>query len=1293
MNTSDLRIRFALYAPNGARIAVLPDVATHSVSRIHNGLPSLTFEYPILSPTSADIQKGREIVVEWNDGALWREDSDSRFLIIKDERNQVDPTGMVTYTCPGYGYNLSKATVVVDPLSKNPNNQKRQFVQQSVGAILRQLVSEAKGRGNLPGLSVDFDSTTDSAGEAWRFDEISPAFDRGQDYLSIIQALADDGKLDWRMDGRVLHVYNPGNALEAPRANRAAVHDTTTIDPDAYLATVSSAQIDYAEGGAASGSEGGSFASDLLAVAADGVPNYTTLLNYEFRSGLWNGQASRSLAIYRQLGQNTTDLKTRAFGSLVCETGPKVRYLLVIPDALSNAQAVAARVLDSLPGGAIITSGTSGEDWWTHADSGLHQGITSAFLHRGVPTLVLGEFTDVIKANATSTIYGVVQNGWANSRSLHSSLASQLSGVVGLAVYDSNDSYQYLDMADRADWLKARSWEQSRYASSVGTSWARVLLSTDRITTAGQQQSAATAIIAALTPTLGSGIAHIATKPSVDPETTRPPASAIHIRYNGALEATTTSSIEDAAAVVYGYGDNFSSTELNNAGANLPWGPWEAVIGQGGLEDSDTMQASLYKAIDQGAAARIEVTRRLPMINLQYMPYRDYDHGDLVRVQNGDNTFTEYQILQMVVSQQDGDPVVDLTMADLFRSREEKIARSAQAANGTVGSSARLGGVGVKPSPNSSDNRTPSAPTNLTVTASRATGADGIDRPSLALAWNAVTTATDTSAMEIDGYAISVAVNGGDLIQMAAVPGDNTSATIPMQQTDASLSIQVAVAAIGSNARTGTPALSGSVFLGADTTPPPRPSMPTATSRSGQTQINWDGTLVGTIPPDFDRVEVMVSGLMAVTDDPANYRGSLQKPGSIVLNDLPYGNTIYFALVAVDFRGNRSPISDVGSVSVQFVDANDLANGSVDETKIDPTLLGTIDSANGKNKITYSTVAPNVNGENAGDIWFQYSGSTLIGSWRWTGSAWSATQFGNGVIGTLDAGKITTGILDANRISVANLSTLSTNLGNISGGTINGVRVNGGVVYGAKIVGGDYARIQTSETFLGAAAGTSYWGPTMTFLFANSSTDGFQTWNSTTQSGYITGQQYSIRFGYSSSRYLDIDANGVNVSGGFTVNGSAVIRSGDSPSFNTVSVGGALYGSNSIYGLGLTGVANLQCSTSGNNYRIGTISSLSRFKLDQKEIPLTYSILDLTGRTWVGKFEHDLDETYDTRTPGFVAEEVEAVSTANDNILEPLLIRDENGLQALAYDRIPAYLIPVIRDMNTRLTALEAVHG
>ena len=99
------------------------------------------------------------------------------------------------------------------------------------------------------------------------------------------------------------------------------------------------------------------------------------------------------------------------------------------------------------------------------------------------------------------------------------------------------------------------------------------------------------------------------------------------------------------------------------------------------------------------------------------------------------------------------------------------------------------------------------------------------------------------------------------------------------------------------------------------------------------------------------------------------------------------------------------------------------SNGSVswspttEEASVSAATAISNESANSKNRVWYATSAPgSTRGERAGDTWFRYSGTTIIGQWRWTGSSWATQTIGNQVIANLDAGKITSGTIDARRI-------------------------------------------------------------------------------------------------------------------------------------------------------------------------------------------------------------------------------------------------------------------------------------
>lgn len=94
-------------------------------------------------------------------------------------------------------------------------------------------------------------------------------------------------------------------------------------------------------------------------------------------------------------------------------------------------------------------------------------------------------------------------------------------------------------------------------------------------------------------------------------------------------------------------------------------------------------------------------------------------------------------------------------------------------------------------------------------------------------------------------------------------------------------------------------------------------------------------------------------------------------------------------------------------------------------------------AANTKNRVWYSSTAPgSTRGERPGDTWFRYSGNTVVGQWRWSGSSWINQQIGNQVIANLDAGKITSGIIDARRIGAETIDASK-----IKGGAIDATKI------------------------------------------------------------------------------------------------------------------------------------------------------------------------------------------------------------------------------------------------------------
>lgn len=124
-------------------------------------------------------------------------------------------------------------------------------------------------------------------------------------------------------------------------------------------------------------------------------------------------------------------------------------------------------------------------------------------------------------------------------------------------------------------------------------------------------------------------------------------------------------------------------------------------------------------------------------------------------------------------------------------------------------------------------------------------------------------------------------------------------------------------------------------------------------------------------------------------------------------------------------------------------------------------------TANGKNKVTYSTSAPGSTANTVGDIWFQYGSTSpnvgrIIAQYMGDGgTSWTQTTVSGLVIANIDAGNITTGILTA-AVGISNPS------GNFS---VNGA--TGQLICTGAIVTGNITA--TSGTFTGtvfASAGT-----------------------------------------------------------------------------------------------------------------------------------------------------------------------------------------------------------------------------
>ena len=213
--------RLRVYAPNGADLGPLPTPESVSVAYPLNDVGGLTFDYSVLAPRASLLGQPCEIAVEMSpdSGRTWIEPPDSRFVYLTDGRDPLSMADKFAVEAKSYSWRLSKAAVwpSAGGASLLNNDGKRAFLSVNVGRLLQTLLSEAKARGGLTGVTFDsFSLSNDSAGQAWNT-TLTIYYEPGLNYLAVLMDLADQGFCDFRMQGRALYVYNADTRMANDR--------------------------------------------------------------------------------------------------------------------------------------------------------------------------------------------------------------------------------------------------------------------------------------------------------------------------------------------------------------------------------------------------------------------------------------------------------------------------------------------------------------------------------------------------------------------------------------------------------------------------------------------------------------------------------------------------------------------------------------------------------------------------------------------------------------------------------------------------------------------------------------------------------------------------------------------------------------------------------------------------------------------------------------------------------------------------------------------------------------------
>lgn len=222
-----LIVRFRVYAPDGGVQGVLPHPLSWEAGIPLNDMPSLTMTYPDGSDAANLLKSPCEVALELRNPATgtFTEYPGCRFINIRRSVDLSDRPRIISFTMPSYGWMLKKVRWM-DPDNSRLNKEGQIVYKATMSAAtpLVDIVTLAKARGNVPGLTVPFTPFFDSNGDGWPEIVRNVSFDYGQDAWSILDSFSRQGFFDWRMNKRALECFKTDGALKRLLDTDTGVH-------------------------------------------------------------------------------------------------------------------------------------------------------------------------------------------------------------------------------------------------------------------------------------------------------------------------------------------------------------------------------------------------------------------------------------------------------------------------------------------------------------------------------------------------------------------------------------------------------------------------------------------------------------------------------------------------------------------------------------------------------------------------------------------------------------------------------------------------------------------------------------------------------------------------------------------------------------------------------------------------------------------------------------------------------------------------------------------------------------
>lgn len=206
-----MELRFVSYDRLGNRRGPVPNFLEGMLNLSRNELSTISLHYDYAGVNHTFLDDTPELSVETYINNAWVEIRNTRVRCLTVDHDRLEEVPTRRFDFLGIGESL-RGVLVYSSYGQAVNDDgKVVFKLSNVGRILRTIWDNAVSRG-FEGFVLDFTPTHDSAGQPWN-KTFTISYSIDNNLLSIMSQLVAQGLMDYEWDGRTLKVYNPNTVL------------------------------------------------------------------------------------------------------------------------------------------------------------------------------------------------------------------------------------------------------------------------------------------------------------------------------------------------------------------------------------------------------------------------------------------------------------------------------------------------------------------------------------------------------------------------------------------------------------------------------------------------------------------------------------------------------------------------------------------------------------------------------------------------------------------------------------------------------------------------------------------------------------------------------------------------------------------------------------------------------------------------------------------------------------------------------------------------------------------------